>query len=155
MLKVSQTLVAVGGAVVMALSGCQGDSNPFARARNTPPEPLNAEPLMVDEAMQLRDWNRVTALYASGDTAAGATGFPFTTRQDQPEWRYAALETPLFVFQAIALPVNLIIAGPTREIHYAGATIEPTHTAMPPLPPSDAVVLPQTLAPENMPTTAQ
>lgn len=153
MLKVTQTLVAVGGGVMLTLAGCQG--NPYERAGNSPPEPLNAEPLVVDEAMQIRDWNRVTALYANGDTAAGATGFPFTTRRDQPEWRYAALEAPLFVFQAVTLPIHLAIAGPTREVHYAGATIDTTYTAMPPLPPTNVVVEEPIAAPDVAPTTAQ
>jgi hypothetical protein len=50
------------------------------------------------------------------------------------------LEAPLFVFQTVALPVTLAITPPWTELHYTGATVEPTYTAMPPLPPSNAVV---------------
>ena len=51
------------------LPGCQGID------REQPPAPVNDTPLVVDEAMQIRDWDRSTNYYANGATVAGGTGY--------------------------------------------------------------------------------
>jgi hypothetical protein len=118
-------LVCVGG-------GCQFTQ----RVQNSPPELTSSTPMIVDGAMQIREWDRSTALYSNGDTVAGPTGFRYEARWYQPEWRYPIIETPLFVGQTLALPVTLALTPPWSEMRYTGVTVEPTHTAMPLLPPS-------------------
>jgi hypothetical protein len=111
---------------------------PFAVVRNEPPSRLNDAPLIVDGAMQLRDWSRSTAFYANGDTIAGPTDFPFEIRRNAPWWDYAFGEAPLMVVQTLMLPGMLIIDPPWEDRRYTGVTIEPTYTAMPAVPPSPA-----------------
>lgn len=113
------------------MAGCGSLIQPV---RNSPPATLNPAPLVVDQAMQLRDWDRVTAHYSNGDTVAGPTGFPYEARWGQPEWAYSVIEPPLFVGQTVALPVSLVITPPWTPIRYTGETVETTYTAMPPLP---------------------
>jgi hypothetical protein len=105
------------------------------RSRSEPPDVLNDTPLIVDGAMQLRDWGRSTAFYTNGDTVAGPTGFLYEPRWYQPEWRYAVLEAPLSLGQTIILPIVAIFEPPWEQKHYTGATIEPTSNAMPAVPP--------------------
>jgi hypothetical protein len=92
--------------------------------------------------MQLRDWQRVSAEYANGDTPAGPTGFLYEPRWNQPEWTYAVIETPLFLGQTIALPVVFVMTPPWTPVTYKGATIEATYNAMPALPGSPSETMP-------------
>lgn len=132
----------IGIAALAGAVGCQQtndqvpDYHIVQQIRNTPPEPENQTPLLVDDAMQLRDWDRSTAHYANGNTIAGPTGFLFEPRWNQPEWTYAALETPLFMVQTLASPLVLIVTPPWTPIMYTGVTVGPTYTAMPVLPPA-------------------
>jgi hypothetical protein len=112
---------------------------PVQRIRNAPPDTPGDAPLLVDQAMQIRDWDRSTALYANGDTIAGNTGFWYQPRWHQPEWVYPIIETPLFVGQTLALPVTLSIQPPWKQVNYTGVSMEPTYSAMPPLPPPATV----------------
>src|SRR5450432_1038702 len=97
MLKLN-TIVSLGGLLAMVLlGGCSSMQCPIQRVQNAPPAAENTTPLVIDQAMQVRDWDRVTAHYANGDTIAGPTGTPYEVRWNQPAWEYVALETPLFV----------------------------------------------------------
>lgn len=154
MTKLTQTLVSIGGGALFFLTGCQSThfTNPYQRIGKASQDQLSTEPLTIDGAMQQRDWERSTAVYANGDTIAGPTGFWYEPRPDQPEWRYAVLETPLFVFQTVALPVTLAITPPWTNMRYTGAEVGTTYTAMPPLPPSYATAE-INATPAMMPTT--
>jgi hypothetical protein len=148
MLKLkSAALVLSAGALLTA--GCQSMSAsmssmqcPIQKIQNAPPDELNDSPLVVDGAMQLRDWQRMTAQYANGDTPAGPTGFLYEPRWNQPEWTYAVIETPLFVGQTLALPVVFAFTPPWTPVTYKGATIEATYNAMPALPGSPSETMP-------------
>lgn len=118
---------------VLMVMGCQMAS-PIQRVRNSEPEAQSTAPLVIDGAMQLRDWERSTAMYSNGDTVAGPTGFPYEARWYMPEPVYPLVETPLFVGQTVLMPVTLTITPPWTPIRYSGATVETTYTAMPQLP---------------------
>src|SRR4051812_29191033 len=66
------------------IGGCQ---------RMTPPQPdrLKQTPLVVDGAMEHREWDRSTAYYANGDTIAGGIGYLYRTSDKLPQlwWRIA------------------------------------------------------------------
>jgi hypothetical protein len=130
MLKLNQ----LGWFGVLFITPLLGGCALLQPVRNSQPAAPNPTPLVVDQAMQVRDWDRVTAAYSNGDTIAGPTGFPYEARWYQPEWRYAAIEPPLFVGQSVALPVTLIFTPPWTAIRYTGETVETSYTAMPPLP---------------------
>ena len=97
----------------------------------------NTTPMVIDGAMQLRDWNRSTAIYSSGGVPAGHIGFLFEEHWNEAEWTYAALETPLFIGQTLAFPVVFALGPPWQTVIYHGDSVGPSYTAMPPLPASN------------------
>src|SRR5687768_10427283 len=113
----------------LALVGCQ--RYPYA-----PRGGLNDAPLDVDQAMEIRDWEPMSAQYTNPRFIAGPTGFWFNPAYDQQPWIYPLQETPMFVLQAIALPVTAWLPPLWTPVRYAGETVEPSWHAMPPLPPA-------------------
>src|SRR4051812_913628 len=83
-------LGAAAAAAVVTSTGCRA-------YQNTPPEPFNAPPVVVDEAMQKRDWPMSVARYESGVTVAGPTGFYWEADPNLPPGLYAATATPVFI----------------------------------------------------------
>ena len=120
-------LMAAAGLGAGVLGGC-------AHVENTPPEPTPATPLLIDEAMQARVWNRETAWYENGDTVAGGTGFPYRAKPGQDKPWYAVEDPGLFVAQTVAFPVTVWFTRPWEERTWTGQTVEPTYTAQLPLP---------------------
>jgi hypothetical protein len=116
------SVLAVSGAV-----GCQGNIP-------APVERVDDSPLIVDEAMQRREWERQTSYYANGDTAAGGTGFMFRTHETMPMWSRPAVDPAIAVMNMALFPVGVFVNSPFTEQVYQGAVIPPTATAMPVLP---------------------
>jgi hypothetical protein len=113
---------------ISLLGGCQ-------QFKTAPPAALNESPMVVDQAMQIREWDRSAAIYTNQSFAAGSPGYWFEMKYDNPYWSYALLETPLFFGQSIILPVTMWFPPPWQPVDYAGLKIDPTYHAMPPLPP--------------------
>jgi hypothetical protein len=118
------------GAVVVGAIGCQ-------QRAAVPMGGLNDPPPVADQAMELRDWDRLTAHYMNPRFVAGNPGFLFQPADDLAWWAYPLIETPMFLGQTLALPVTLILRPPTTPVQYAGEMLPPTYHAMPPLPPSE------------------
>jgi hypothetical protein len=115
------------GIAALASPGCQ-------RYRNVPRGAVKDEPVVIDEAMQIRDWEPSSARYTNPRFIAGPTGFLYQPAYDMPAPVYAAQETPMFILQALALPVTVWLPPLYTPVEYAGETLEPTWHAMPPLP---------------------
>ena len=111
----------------LALVGCQ-------RYTKVPPGVVKDEPVVIDEAMQIRDWEPSSARYTNPRFIAGPPGFWFIPKYDMPEPLYAVQETPMFILQAVGLPLTMWFPPPWTPVEYAGETLEPTWHAMPPLP---------------------
>lgn len=127
--KLQAAIVCAAGFFIIAGSiGCQ------RTATTSRPEPLNETPLVVDEAIQLRDWERSTAYYPNGAVVAGNTGFFFEPDENLSNWQYLLIEPPLFVLNVALLPVSLVMTPPCVPVVYEGAKIPPTYTAQVPLP---------------------
>lgn len=120
--------VAAASIAVLASTGCQ-------RANVSSPEPLSAEPVVIDEAMALRQWAPVNASYPNGSTVTGPTGFAYEPRRGMEDWRYYYADPLVFLGNTGALPFWLVRTPPWSEVVYDGVVIPPTHHAMPPLPP--------------------
>src|SRR5688500_15376445 len=99
----------IASAVAAALAPFAG----CARAPAPAPEPVDTTPMVIDEAMQRRDWPRSTAEWANGDIVAGATRFWYVPQTEGegagkaslgPERSNALLDTGAFVVQSLALP---------------------------------------------------
>jgi hypothetical protein len=110
-------------------------TNSAVRIRNTPPETLSAPIIDVDPAMQARDWDLSTASYSSGATVAGTTGFLYQPREGQNEWRYQVIDMPIFLVDTALIPLAFAQIPPWKPVEWKGATVAPTYTAVPPLPP--------------------
>ena len=106
-------LVSFAGMVALSLvGGCRFASN------EAPKMNLDQTPLIVDEAMQKRDWDRTPAYYANGDTVAGpnlvvveGTGGDFAQRLTDPTASVA---------NAIMAPATFILSPPWKDMVYRG-----------------------------------
>jgi hypothetical protein len=115
-----------------ALGGCAKHSKP-APATAMEPEPT---PLVIDEATQLRDWDRSTAFYANGDTASPPVREKFG-KPDTGSELYDVLLDPLyFAGNTLYIPISLFEQPPGTVVYSTGVQIEPTYTAAPVLPPA-------------------
>ena len=126
-----------------ALAGLAG----FAGCTTNPepaPEPVSTAILPIDEAIQRRDWPRTAAEFESGNVIAGATRFPYAPQTTGdgasravlgPERSNALLDNVFFVGQSIALPFTYFVDPPFVAKEYHGVVYDPTHYAMPVLPP--------------------
>jgi hypothetical protein len=99
--------------------------------------PVPSHAASHDEAMALRDWNRSTAHYASGDVIAGPTNanmyYPIGEPGDDGyvrRQRLGILLEPLVaVGNIVAMPVSLALDPPTEQRRYEGTVVDPTYTA--------------------------
>jgi hypothetical protein len=123
--KLSACALGVLASASMVLStGCQ-------RIPPNRPVALNDEPLLVDEAMQIRDWDRSTSYYANGDTVAGATRLTFEPKDDT---RLNYFADPLIgLTNFVIIPFTYFHTPPFTKMVYQGAIVPPTHTAVPPV----------------------
>ena len=131
--------LALSAGIAATFAGCT--TNPPAK-----PEPVSTATLPVDEAMQRRDWPRTAAEFESGATIAGATRFPYAPQTVGdgasyavlgPERSNALLDNLFFIGQSIALPFTYFVDPPFVKKEYRGVIYEPTHFAMPLLPPDE------------------
>jgi hypothetical protein len=151
MSKLNALVLTVLGCAVLA-GGC---TCPIQRVKNQPPDPVSDAPVIVDAAMQIREWDRSVAHYQNGDTFANPTLFLYEPTWHQPEYFYYFIETPLFIGQTIAMPVVMVMTPPWSSVKYTGVTTEPTFTAMPLLPPSMAMSEPGPVEPAPQPLPDQ
>ena len=110
-----------------ALAGCQANVP-------APVERLNDTPLVVDDAMQRREWDRSTVYYGNGDTIAGGTAYMFQVHETMPNWSRRAADPLVATTNFLLLPVGVFVNSPFDAEAYQGAVIPPTHTAQPVLP---------------------
>src|SRR5688572_24018413 len=118
-----------GLAIAAAATGCQ-------RVPKNEPVALNDNPLIIDEAMQLRDWDRSSATYENTATVGGPHGRVFEVKDDAPAYQQVAADVPITLANFVIMPYTLIRTPPTRAVPYRGAITPPTYTAVPPLPPT-------------------
>ena len=115
----------LASATIGGAAGCQ-------RVMPPPSMRINPDPLVIDEAMQRREWDRSTAEYANGVTVAGPTGIYFEPDPRLPTVARGAIETPLFIGHVIALPFDLIWDPPWEDVAYPRAQAPASYTAAPP-----------------------
>lgn len=131
MYLIHKRLAGLAAIVAAALAaGCQMKSTGYH-------EPINESPLLVDGAMEQRNWTPATAYYASGAVPAGGTGFIYEPSSKLSNVGQAVVDPPLFSAQVVALPLTIFISRPWALRAYHGVILEPTYTAQPPLPPGN------------------
>ncbi|HRK31224.1 MAG TPA: hypothetical protein PLD59_09110 [Tepidisphaeraceae bacterium] len=133
-------------ALLAAGMGCQRNNQPVAAEFNT-------APIAEDDAMKHRRWTQTSAMVPNGQTVAGPTLFNREPRRGMSEYRYTYTDGGVFLGNVFMLPYRFYKIPPWREVVYPGEVITPTHTAMPPLPPSlDELPLPAPVT-EPLPAT--
>lgn len=115
---------ALAGAAACSTWGCAHGQKPSA------PE-LSQTPLIIDGAMQKRDWDRSVALYASGGVPAWNTRFHYEPSAREPAWIKPVSEPAEFLGQTAFLPVTLITARPFTPVIYRGVQEPASSTAFP------------------------
>ncbi|HEX8524349.1 MAG TPA: hypothetical protein VF669_18990 [Tepidisphaeraceae bacterium] len=114
---------AVAALALAAVAGCRTTVNSAQKAD------LNTTPLVVDEAMQKRDWDRSVAHYANGDTLAGPSLIVIETSAPDP---YQRLADPVVnIVNDAMIPVTTILFPPWKDVIYQGVQTPPTYTAQP------------------------
>jgi hypothetical protein len=129
--KALPPLLLLATVVAGLAGGCAQQQQPY-----TPP------PLVVDGAMQRREWDRSVSWYPNGDTVAGPTRFPLRSNVPEGSNVYAAASFDIVasLAQTVALPFTYIFIPPNAVEVYHGEVIGPTYTAMPPMrPPNPGV----------------
>ena len=120
----SRAAVVASATLFLLTSGCQ-------RTRPNPPVALNDNPIVVDEAMQIRDWDRSTANYASGAVVAGAPRVTWEPKYDN-RWNYV-VDPAIGAANIVTIPFTYIWTPWGQEVVHRGAITPPTHTAVPPV----------------------
>jgi hypothetical protein len=100
-----------------------------------PIERVNDTPLVVDDAMQMREWDESVVQYANGDTVAGGNGYMFRTHETMPPLAVRAVEPAMATTNMLLLPVGVFVNSPFKKQVYQGAVVPPTYTAVPPIGP--------------------
>jgi hypothetical protein len=130
MCSIRKAVVGTAG-IVMAAAGVAGVGG-CEQVLPPPSMRINSEPVVVDEAMQRRDWPLVTAEYANGVTVAGPTGQYFRADRRLPQVAQGAIETPLFVGQVALMPFDFLWDPPWEDVQYPRAQAPASYTDAPP-----------------------
>jgi hypothetical protein len=113
--------------ILIITTGCVKDTKPVAAVDKTP--------LIVDEAMQARDWPRTTVRFQNGETPAAPTGFILQHSPDAPKWTPILTDGPMFLANTLLMPVGYLFTPPWTRVIYPAGVAEPSYTAIPPIPP--------------------
>jgi|SRR5688572_29501453 hypothetical protein len=128
----SARVILLGAVVAWAiplLGGCG-----FQRATNNPrPDRLNDSPLVVDEAMQKREFERTSAYYKPPVVVAGPTWLTFRG-DEKTEYSDLITDPAIFLTNVVFSPYAAVKDPQWEAVEFRGATVPPTHHAMPPLP---------------------
>ena len=116
--------VVASATLFLLATGCQ-------RTRPNSPVALNDNPIVVDEAMEIRDWDRSTANYASGAVVAGAPRVTWEPKYDN-RWNYV-FDPAIGTANIVTVPFTYIWIPWGKTVVSRGAITPPTHTAVPPV----------------------
>ena len=123
-----------GAQLALALAAGAALAAGCARAPKPAPEPFSASPMVVDEAMQRRDWQPPQAsYYENTSVVARPTGEKWEASWTMPARRHVWADPLVWSYNTITLPIRLIITPPWTPVAYRGETVLPTYTAQPPL----------------------
>ena len=112
-------------AILFLTPGCAKDTKPVAV--------VNRSPLIVDEAMQQRNWDRSVVRFQNGETPATPTEFVLEHSKNAPKWTPVLTDGPLFLVNIVALPVGCVVTPPWERVIYPAGVVEPSYTAAPPI----------------------
>lgn len=130
-MKIQKRNVCVMSAVLgaMAIGGCQ-------RINNVPPDALDDTPIQTDPAMARREWQESRATYPNTGIRTTPSLFTFQSQPNRPGYQYALTEFPVFLTNVVLIPYQVFAEPVWRQREYRAATIPPSYSSMPQLPPS-------------------
>src|SRR4051794_27304630 len=113
--------LALVGACLAGSAGCKQYAQP------QPVNPTNA-PIVVDEAMEARDWELSRGYWTDSHLVAYPNRFPFTYESVAGLNKYRGIlsDAPMFVYQTIRLPFTFIKQPPGARQTYATVEDEPS-----------------------------
>jgi len=124
---VQSLALSIAAVSAIAITGCQ-------KTRPAPVAKLIDSPVLVDEAMQKRDWEQSNAYYANGDTIAGFSGRYFEPRDRFSEGYFGRLADPAVgLTNVVIMPITMAVTPPWKGVDYQGVIVPPTHSANPPV----------------------
>lgn len=126
--SVARTIaLSVVAVAAIGITGCQ-------KTKPAPVAKLIDSPVLVDEAMQTRDWEQSNAYYANGDTVAGFSGRYYETRPRFSEGYFGRLADPAVgLTNVVIMPITMAVTPPWKGVDYQGVIVPPTHSANPPV----------------------
>src|SRR3954447_1855585 len=86
---------------VVGSAGCQSIVPPSQVSK------VNDTPLVVDRAMEIRDFDRQTSHYANGSPVAGGTGYLWQNHETVPPGWRRLTEVPVAAANIVSLPVGV------------------------------------------------
>ena len=106
------------------------------------PQTVTRPPLIVDQAMQRREFERSVAYYPNGDTVSGVNRFVVRSNlgPEDNEFSAAAFDIAASLGQTVAVPFTYLFIPPFTRAVYKGEDIPPTYTAIPPMRPPATTV---------------
>jgi len=110
--------------ILIFAPGCAKETKPVAT--------VNRAPLIVDEAMQQRNWSRSVVRFQNGETPAVPTGFKLQHNPNAPKWTPVLTDGPLFMANLIVMPIGYAFTPPWKRVIYPAGVAEPSYTAIPP-----------------------
>ncbi len=117
--------------MLLVLAGLLAGCSHAQQAAQTQP------PLLIDQAMEKRDWNRSVCYYQSGAVVAWHKRFHYIPSASRPDRLGVVIEPVFFVGETLLLPVTLFTEPVGQhEVYRAFPPTPPTYTGVPPLPPS-------------------
>jgi hypothetical protein len=122
-LKTAVRFALLGG-IAASLIGC-------AHAQKSPGYDLSQAPLIIDPAMQQRNWSQSVAFEPNGGVPAYDTRFGFTPPPREPTWVKPVTEPIDFIGQTLFLPVTLVTSRPFEPVVFHGYEYGSTSTAYP------------------------
>jgi len=138
--RAPKALVAAALAVAAA-AGCSHVASLNKPVVVKTPMPV-AEATTPDEATMLRPWKRSLALYHSGATQAWSTRWYYNPNPDNTDVVNYILDPAMGIVQTVTLPATAVPDYPYRKVVYAGDVAPLSYNAMPPLPPTPPMGLP-------------
>jgi len=100
-----------------------------------PADRVNDTPILVDDAMEARNWQPVAATYPNFSSTTGPAEQTFVPRSDLKPYPRAALETPVFIANILLMPLAMLQTPPWDQVEATSLYVPPTYTGNPPSEP--------------------
>ena len=126
--RLARTLaMSVAAVASVGITGCQ-------KTKPAPVAKLIDSPVLVDDAMQRREWEQSSAYYANGDTVAGFSGRWLEPQPRFSEGYFGRLADPAVgLTNVVIMPLTMLQTPPWKGVDYQGVIVPPTHSANPPV----------------------